>query len=94
MAFKKREYKIYKKWMDEQFSHGFYLNPDVYTSLPKDDHFGTCIKLAQSIFSDAVSAENWEAARAVSDSIRDFFAKFGHPIPEDAILIIPNFLNY
>ena len=86
MAFKKRDYKIYKKWMDEQLSHGFYLNPAVYTSLPADDHFGTCVDMARSIFTSMVKAENWEAAKAVSDSVRDFFAKFGHPIPEDATL--------
>lgn len=74
--------------MDEQFSHGFYLNPEVYPSLPKDNHMGTCVEIARGIFSDMVRSENWEAAQAVKDSISDFFGKLGHPVPADATIIL------
>lgn len=88
MAFKKREYKVYKKYMDAQLDHGFYLNPEVYTVL-KDKHpLGTSCNIALQMLGDMAHAENYEACQAIADSLRDLFIKIGHPIPDIALFNI------
>jgi hypothetical protein len=74
--------------MDKQLTKGFYLNPEVYTSL-KDKHpLMTSCNIALQVLGDMVHAENFEAAQAIADSLRDFFAKIRYPIPDNALLNI------
>lgn len=84
MPFNKREYKSYKAFMDKQLAKGFYLNPEVYTSLKERDSL-VRIDIALQILSDVIHSENYEAAQAVADAIRDWFKSIGYPLPEDAI---------
>src|SRR5262245_57719265 len=88
MGFKKREYKIYKAYMDAQLNHGFYLNPEVYTSLKDKNPFEVGCNIALQVLGDMVHAENYEACQAIADSLRDFFEKIGHPIPDTALFNI------
>jgi hypothetical protein len=86
MAFSKREYKIYKAYMDKQLNAGFYLNPEIYTSL-KDKPW-VRLDIALQILSDAIHNENFEAAQATADALRDWCKKIGHPIPAESVFII------
>lgn len=88
MAFKKREYKAYKKWMDAQLNAGFYLNPEIYTSLKDKNPLETRCNISLQVLADMIHAENFEACQAIADSLRDFFAKIGYPIPDTALFNI------
>jgi hypothetical protein len=88
MAFNKREYKAYKKYMDAQLKHGFYLSPEVYTSLKSKSPLETSCNIALQVLGDMVHAENFEASQAIVDSLRDVFKNIGHPIPDEALLNI------
>lgn len=88
MAFNKKEYKAYKKYMDAQLKAGFYLNPEVYTSLKGKNSIETSCNIALQVLGDMVHAENFEACQAIADSLRDAFKNIGHPIPDDALFNI------
>jgi hypothetical protein len=88
MAFNKREYNAYKKYMDAQLKHGFYLNPEIYTSLKSKNPIETSCNIALQLLGDMIHAENDEACQAIVDSLRDAFKNTGHPIPDDALFNI------
>lgn len=83
MGFSKKEYRIYKKYMDEQLRTGFYLNPEVYTSL-KDKEPWVRVDITLDILAAMIHAENFEAAQAIVDSLKEWFNGIGYPIPENA----------
>ena len=88
MGFNKREYKAYKKFMDAQLKKGFYLNPEVYTSLKGKNPMETSFNIALQVLGDMVHEGNLEACQAVADSLREAFKNMGHPIPDEALLNI------
>jgi hypothetical protein len=82
MAFKKREYNFYKKLCKETISH--IPNHEIYGCKPI---FPPSILLA--LLPDYIERQNFEACKAVVDTIREWCAEYGIDVPPDTTLIIP-----
>jgi hypothetical protein len=86
MAFNKKEYKVYKKFMDGQLKA--WPNPEIYTSLKNRNPLDFVCGRALSMLSRSIHDENYEACQAIADSLRELFDRLGHPIPEEALFNI------
>lgn len=82
MAFDKKYYKAIKEFVDTRIS----APPAIYGPVSLEDW----IKSWAQRIPDCLKDEDYEAAQAIKDSIRDFLNKHvDEPIPKDALLKIP-----
>lgn len=73
--------------MIDELRHGFYLNPEIYTSLKgKDERFNIALR----ILAEMIRSENFEAAQAIRDAMIEFFREIKVEIPDDPLLNIPS----
>jgi hypothetical protein len=82
MAFKKREYNFYKKLCKQSMRNT--VNHELYGCAPI---FPPSILLG--MLPDYIAEQNFEACKAIEDTIREWFAEQGIEIPADATIKIP-----
>ncbi|MCF0059918.1 hypothetical protein MUK70_11765 [Dyadobacter chenwenxiniae] len=86
MAFDKKHYRAIKKFMDQQILHVDFRLVDEYRDKP--------VEWAETFLfhiSHCIEEEDYEGAKAVTDSIKEFLDKYTDVKVEDLLLKVPEY---
>lgn len=94
MAWNKKHYKEIKQFVEHQLNHvPFQIAEKPTEERPNPFDWA---KTFLPLVSLSIHNEDYEAAKATSDAIREFLNKFmpNDPIPDDATLKLPDFVPF